>query len=743
VANYLWLLNDGSSRILLNNGTDKLALNEEVPAEAYGWQPPLGEPSRHIRRAIAAVAALAGVVAPASIPSPGNADVAFTSPSNQVVNKTVIYEDRPSYAAVPAAAETVTVDKWYAPLNTPPVRRKFVLQTEGAYSYYIAPTPYAPSTTSGQIFRQTILGDDLSYAWFTPAAAETVTVDKWYAPLATPVRRRVLTDPQEYAQAPHTPFAIAWAKALDTPVRRRFVVAEEGSIFGAPPKPEANDAIGWHRALDTPVRRKFTWYGDYGYGNFLPHTNDARWYAPLATPVRRKTAPYTEYGYGYYPVAAFAPGNADLAFTSTTNQVVNRTIVYEPATTYSQAIAGVTLTPYSPSTTSSQFFRQTVICDDLAYAWFTPTGETVTVDKWWRQLDVPVRRKPPADKAALTFVAAAPGNGNAYNWFLPLEIPTRARKLNEYPATSIPVYFVPPTPGSGLEYNWWSQLDEPIRPRRSIGAARQQSVAVPSRLLTTTLEYAWYQPLTTPTRLKLAFGQYPAVVQGNITPVVPTAWYPLHAPLRTKHRFNHEATASPAYQIELVTMDKWWRELARPIYTKRIDRPALTQSNIFPVVPIAWQQLHAPLRLKGRINYPAIAQGNINPVVPYAWHPLHAPHRQKGRIDYPAHLRALYPVNFPGTGVGTNQPWPALSEPVRFSPRLRPGQQQFLSHYPLLLSSDLDPACRILTPDAMYVTLAGEADTAVVPEAQTTVVADEDEDTVTPENQDNIIVVKC
>jgi hypothetical protein len=678
VANYLWLLNDGSSRILLNNGTDKLALNEEVVADTYGWQPPLSEPSRHIRRAVAVVAALAGAVGPAFTPTAGDADVAFASTSNQVINKTVIYEDRTSYAE-------------------------------------------------------------------TPVAAETITADKWYTPLSTPVRRRVLTDPQEYAQAPHTPFAIAWAKALDL-----------------------------------PVRRKFTWYGEYGYGNFLPHTNDTRWYSQLTTPTRRKhtlgqvefaQAAYTppaaevvtadkwfaeldtpvrrrvslstDYGFVYLPEAVYAPGNANLAFTTTSSQVINRTIVYESE----------------------------------AYAPYTPPAELITVDKWWRQLEVPVRRrqltavegslfrpsfpqvpwgwyekldepfrlkKTPSNQISLTFVAAAPGNGVAQNWFFPLEIPTRARKLNEYPATAIPVYFVPPTPGAGLELNWWPQLNEPVRPKRYL--AQQQAIAVPSRLLTTTLEHAWYQPLTTPTRLKLSFGQYPAVVQGNITPVVPTAWYQLHSPLRIKHRFNYEAAAPHPYQepfVELVTIDKWWQELARPIYTKRIDRPALTQSNVFPVVPIAWQQLHTPLRLKGRINYPAMAQGNINPVVPYAWHQLHTPHRLKGRIDYPAHFRALYPVNFPGTGVGTNQPWPALSEPVRYSPRLRPGQQQFLSYYPLLLSSDLDPACRILTPDAMYVTLAGDADTAVVPEAQTTVVANEDEDTVTPENQDNIIVVKC
>jgi hypothetical protein len=644
VANDLVLLNDGTSKVLLNNGTDRLLLNSETADPTYGWQPPLSEPSRHVKR-FAAVVALAGAVIPA-LPAPGNATVAFGATSNQVASKTVIIEDRTTYAE-------------------------------------------------------------------TPVASETVTVDKWYAPLSTPVRRRALTDPQEYAQNPHTPFAIAWAKALDL-----------------------------------PVRRKFTWYGEYGYGNFLPHTNDTRWYdqlttptrrrhtlgqvefaqaaytppaaevvtadkwfSELDTPVRRRISLSTDYGFVYLPDAVYAPGDANLAFTTTSSQVINRTIVYESE----------------------------------AYAPYTPPAELVTVDKWWRQLDVPVRRKTPLDKVSLTFVAAAPGNGVAQNWFFPLEIPTRARKLNEYPATSIPVYFTPATPGAGLELNWWPSLNEPVKPKRYV--AQQQALAAPTRLLTVTLEYAWHQRLIEPTRLRRqvqdrtsTYSETPApvvstyvvsassgmffrqtilcddLVQPPASVVVPYAWQrQLNAPLKIKHRFNYDATALSPYQeavAEIVTIDKWWRELARPIYTKRIDRPDLVQGNVFPVVPIAWQQLHTPLRLKSR-------------------------------FDHSAAPRPLYPFDFPGTGVGTNQPWPALSEPVRYSSRLRPGQQQFLSYYPLLLSSDLDPACRILTPDAMYVTLAGDADTAVVPEAQTVVVANEDEDTVTPENQDNIITVKC
>jgi hypothetical protein len=489
------------------------------------------------------------------------------------------------------------------------------------------------ATTTTQVVNKTIVYEDRTTYSETPFVPETVTVDKYYTQLDIPVRRRVLTDPQEYAQAPHTPFALAWARALDTPVRRRFTVAEEGSIFGAPPKPEANDAIGWHRELDTPVRRKFTWYGEYGYGNFLPHTNDTRWYSPLSTPTRLKQVLQTEGATSYYPVAEVA---AEF---------------------------------YAPSTISGQIFRQTVLADDVAYSPYTPVeAELVTVDKFWRQLDVPVRRKtvtaeegsffPPGGKpeandtigwhrpldaphrvkrllppnqASLTFVAAAPGNGNAYNWFLPLEIPTRARKLNEFPSTAIPVYFTPATPGAGFEYNWWSQLDEPVRPRPSIKTSQQQSLTVPPRLLTVTLEYAWHQPLTTPTRL--AWLNRSDEAQGNVNPIVPYAWQQLDTPTR-RLRSVYTAPSEAAYQVENVTIEKWWRELHRPIYTKRIDSSAFARGNINPVVPLAWQQLHTQ-------------------------------HRLKGRIDYPALTKADYPFAFPGNGNGTTQPWPALSEPVR------------------------------------------------------------------------------
>jgi hypothetical protein len=45
----------------------------------------------------------------------GNANIAFTTTSHQVISRSVVYEPTTTYAqAIVAAAETITADKWYA-----------------------------------------------------------------------------------------------------------------------------------------------------------------------------------------------------------------------------------------------------------------------------------------------------------------------------------------------------------------------------------------------------------------------------------------------------------------------------------------------------------------------------------------------------------------------------------------------------------------------------------------------------
>lgn len=557
------------------------------------------------RRVIYTALAWAPMVA---VVTAGDANTAYASTSPQVIQKTVIYEPATTYAETPA--EIVTVDKWFNPLSTPVSRRPLAKQQELAQAPH---TPFAlawaktldapPTRLRGTLYAQ----QGYSYLYFLPAVVEEVTVDKWYVPLDLPVRRHLpVPDQQKFAQAPftpapaeapgnadlgfvasswqvanrtivyepdaYTPFTPAgevitadkWWRQLDVPVRRRFVVAEEGSICSAPPRPEANDQTAWHRQLDWPVRRKVVVEGAYSSAPPLPEANDATgWHKPLGEPVRVRR-PLT----AHYQFEARAPFPV------------------------------------------------------------VPWG-------WYAKLDEPMRlKKSPAFQVSLTFVAAAPSDGTAYNWFLPLETPTRARKLYEFPATAIPVYFVPPTPGAGFELNWWPPLNEPVRPKRFV--AQQQGLALAPRLLTTTLENAWYVQLTDP--------------------------------VERKSRFNYSQGAEAPYAaalVEIVTVDKWWTELARPVRRKvSTEYRALAQGNINPVVPFARSSIDEPRRIRPRFNVSAWAWGSINPVVPFAHTYLHTPHRQKGRIDRPALAQGT--INPATVEVGKFvQWWRQLDLPVR------------------------------------------------------------------------------
>jgi hypothetical protein len=232
VANYLWLLNDGTSRILLNNGTDKLALNEEVPAEAHGWQQPASEPRRHYsaRRAAASVAMAAGCVwAPFSPTGTGDA-VAATNHTPVVFQKTIIYDDYVTAPYQPEVAETVTVDKWFAELGQPRKRRG-------------------------------VTGEEVSIVG--PVVQPEASDIGWHRALSEPPRRVKVSYPGALLYTPQ-PEAndLGWYAPLQTPTLRK--VGRQSESVVAPTQPQVGD-ISWHRSLSEPTRRKLSYEGLYVY----------------------------------------------------------------------------------------------------------------------------------------------------------------------------------------------------------------------------------------------------------------------------------------------------------------------------------------------------------------------------------------------------------------------------------------------------------------------------------------------
>lgn len=574
------------------------------------WHQPLAIPTRRARQ-VAAV--LSGVVSPL-VPPAGDATLAFTTTSHQRIDKTVLYEESAYTPYTPVVAEEVTIDKWWRELDRP-VRRRQITAEEGSL-FASPPKPEAGDQIAWHrqldwpTRRKVVVAGAYSaapprpeakdqIAWrrdldlpprvkrlpvtaglsFVAAAPGAGTAYNWFSAIDLPTRlkRSLQTEIGYVYFLPPSAEEVTvdkWWRELDRPVRRRVIVVVDRAYSSAPPIPQANDQIGWYRAPETPTRAKRLPLGAIPFEarNAFP-VIPGGWYAKLDEPLRIKRTPTGQVGYIFVAPAPSA-GIAYNWFAS----------LDEPLR--------IKRTPKTVLTWSS----------------FTPAPtEVVTIDKWWRELDRPTRRtKPVPQQMGYSFIAAAPGRGVAYNWFQPLDVPVRARKSPKtelgysnftppprglaatstsaqvfrrsfiFDPTAIPIYFVPPTAGAGNEMNWWPSLNEPVRPRHSIRSAQQWTLSVPPRLLTTTLENAWFQRLSEPVRLKIGFGKYPGgSVQGNINPVVPLARSWVDEPRRLRGKYNF---------------------------------PAVVQANIEPVVPIAWQPLHVPHRLKGRVNYPALAQ---------------------------------------------------------------------------------------------------------------------------------------
>lgn len=197
-----------------------------------------------------------------SVPQPisGSNDVAFAS-ANTIVpySRTLLYQSQAYTPFTPAAAETVTVDKWFRPL-VEPVRKPSIVYEQGGI-FYVGAAPFSEaesrwlSALSEPTRRKpTVQPDGLSWSYFTPASTEVVTVDKYYNWLSEPVRLpRALAAHQQpflsFVQA--EPFAETvsvdrWLQQLSQPTLRPVSVA--GQLFfvwsGFTPSPVVRPSVG-------------------------------------------------------------------------------------------------------------------------------------------------------------------------------------------------------------------------------------------------------------------------------------------------------------------------------------------------------------------------------------------------------------------------------------------------------------------------------------------------------------------
>jgi hypothetical protein len=573
VANYLWLLNDGSSRILLNNGTDKLALNEEVVADAYGWQQPPSEPrasqGRNTRQR-ALVAALAGFVL-TPISYPGTADALASTVTTSVrYDKTIIFDD---LAYTPYVAADVTVDKYGRPFSEP--TRVKVRQNEGSFVYPYQTVVAAVGDDTARPFTVTtsvrhdrsIDVQDFAYAPYVEVAAEVVTSDKWYAPFSQPrFVKRITGAEGSLFLVGDDASKYAWRGPLSEPVRR-IPQAREGDYTQAPTQPQANDGIGWHQPFATPtVRITGRQQQEFIGVPFNEQTLVAKWHHPFGTPrAARRAAEYQSTFYSPYVVvveevtldkyaapfsepvrrkplregvSVVAPtqpqANDGIGWHRPFNEPTRRKNFLEGRVAYSPTLiedAGIQAKWYQPFSVPRAAKR---VPEFPAYAYspyFVPpiTGDATALITWanlsepvrrsvyrqhqtfafdpvpfpawdWaRPLSEPTRRTTTRQQQELASVPFIENAAIQAKWFQPFGLPRAAKRVAEFPAFSYSPYFVPSISGVGTEFNWWPNLSERLRQRRPV-TQQQAVIQGPSKPIAVTLEHAWHQPFSVPTR---------------------------------------------------------------------------------------------------------------------------------------------------------------------------------------------------------------------------------------------------
>jgi hypothetical protein len=533
VANYLWLLNDGVSRILLNNGTDKLSLNEEVVADAYGWQQPPSEPRASLTGGLkqrAVVAALAGFVLTPLAHYPGAGDALASTVTTSVRHdKTIVYQD---LAYTPLVAEVVTVDKYARPFSDPVLRVTTRQQQE------LASVPFVEDTTT------------LAPKWFRPLSEPTRRVTTrqqqelyfagkpadpsyWFPRLSEPTRVKVRQNEgsfvypyqtivagtvgddtarpftvgtslrydetivfQDFAYSPYVDTAEVvtsdkWFAPFSQPRFVKRVTGEEGSLFFVG---DGVDRFAWRQPFSQPVRAKPRLEGDYTAAPTQPQANDGiGWHRPLSEPTRRKT--FLE---------------ADIAFSPT-----------QP-----QANDGI---------------------------------------GWHRPFNEPTRRKSFLEADVAYNPALIEDAGIQVKWFQPFGVPRAAKRAPEFPASFYSPYFVPPISGTGTEFNWWPNLSERLRQPRRV-AQQQALIQGPLVPITVTLEYAWHRQLNEPVRRKKEAQTAGSVF--NPFPQITIAWHqPLAVPVRRKPITAEEGSAF--FLGDFSVTYAWRQPLNGPVRRKR------------------------------------------------------------------------------------------------------------------------------------------------------------------------------
>jgi hypothetical protein len=292
---------------------------------------------------------------------------------------------------------------------------------------------------------------------YTEIIQENVTVDKWYNPLNIPSKlSRILS-----------------------------AASQQSLMYGPRYDFDANSQIGWHSALSEPriksLRRPphHLEYIHSFYDIVIPEVILAdKWYHPLSTPVKlsRQLSTAQQQAIMYGPrydfdataqigwgIGLSLPVKLALKFPAASQQA----IAYGPRYDFDAASQ---VGWYSSLTDPSvKTRRRPPYHIEYNHSFFT-LPEVVTVDKWFRGLEIPVMLpRPVPDQQALAFGARHDFDATSQiGWYRSLLEPTRWRGL--FPASQ---QFAAPAPFPQVPWDWRPGLVDPVKLRNY--ATRLQS----------------------------------------------------------------------------------------------------------------------------------------------------------------------------------------------------------------------------------------------------------------------------
>jgi hypothetical protein len=396
--------------------------------------------------------------------------------------------------------------------------------------------------------------------------------------------------------------------------------------------------------------------------------------------------------------------------------------------------------------TTSVRHDRTIIFDDLAYAPYTEVvAEVVTSDKWfapfsqprfvkritaeegsfflvgddaskyaWRgPLSEPVRRIPQAREGDYTQAPTQPQANDGIGWHRPFSEPTRRKVFLEGD-----VAFSSTQPEANDGIGWHRPFSEPTRRKNFLEGDTAYS---PTLVEDAGISVKWFQPFGVPRAAKRV-PEFPAhFYSPYFVPALSGIgtefnWWPnLSERLRQRRPVAQQQALiqGPQSPITVTLEYAWHRPLSEPTRRTVSRQTAGAAFNPFPQITIAWHQgFSLPVRRKlitaeegSTFFLRAPAQTSLASAT------FTGPVFSRYLIS-----QTLAFVPSPaqsGVGVGTDQPWPPFAEPVRFKLGLKAWQQQYLIYYPLLLSSDLDPACRVIDVFPGRVVVTGGPDDVV------------------------------